>query len=103
LDGGRWGERQVVLAEWLEASFEPRVSSVEELAYGYQWWLWPREPRADGRHWMAGFGNGGQRLTIMPHLGLVLVVMAGNYNHPDAWKVPVTIIAEILIPALTKR
>jgi CubicO group peptidase (beta-lactamase class C family) len=103
LDRGRWGDRQLVPAAWLEASFEPRVPSEPELAYGYQWWLWPREPRADGRRWMAGFGNGGQRLTIMPHLDLVLVVMAGNYNQPDAWKLPVSITAEILIPALTKR
>ena len=103
LDGGRAGERQVVPADWLAASFEPRVPSVEELAYGYQWWLWPRESRGDGRRWMAAFGNGGQRLTIMPHLDLVLVVTAGNYNQPDAWKVPVAITADILIPALTKR
>ena len=103
LDGGRWGERQVVPAEWLGVSFEPRAPSVEELAYGYQWWLWPRERRADGRRWMAAFGNGGQRLTIMPHLGLVVVVMAGNYNQSDAWRLPVTIIAEILIPALSRR
>jgi CubicO group peptidase (beta-lactamase class C family) len=100
---GRRGERQLVPADWLEASFEPRMPSADELAYGYQWWLWPRESRADGRRWMAGFGNGGQRLTIMPHLDLVVVVMAGNYNQPDAWQLPATIIAEILIPALTKR
>jgi CubicO group peptidase (beta-lactamase class C family) len=103
LDGGRAEERQVVPAEWLDASFTPRVPSESELAYGYQWWLWPREPRPDGRRWMAAFGNGGQRLTIMPHLDLVLVVTAGNYNQPDAWKLPATITAEILIPALTKR
>ncbi len=103
LQNGRWAERQLVPADWLEASFAPRAPSEDELAYGYQWWLWPREPRADGRRWMAGFGNGGQRLTIWPHLDLVLVVTAGNYNQPDAWKLPVTIIAEILIPALRER
>jgi CubicO group peptidase (beta-lactamase class C family) len=103
LQHGRWGERQVVPADWLDASFAPRVPSEDELAYGYQWWLWPRKPRADGRRWMAGFGNGGQRLTIMPHLDLVLVVMAGNYNQPDAWQLPVRITSEILIPALERR
>jgi CubicO group peptidase (beta-lactamase class C family) len=103
LDRGRSGGRQLVPVDWLEASFEPRVPSVHELAYGYQWWLWPRQSRADGRRWMAGFGNGGQRLTIMPHLDLVVVVMAGNYNQPDAWQLPATVIAEILIPALTRR
>jgi CubicO group peptidase (beta-lactamase class C family) len=103
LDQGRAGDRQLVPAAWLDASFEPRVPADAELAYGYQWWLWPRERSADGRRWMAGFGNGGQRLTIMPHLDLVLVVMAGNYNQPDAWQLPVTITAEILIPALQRR
>jgi CubicO group peptidase (beta-lactamase class C family) len=66
LDQGRAGDRQLVPAAWLDASFEPRVPSEADLAYGYQWWLWPRESRANGRRWMAGFGNGGQRLTIMP-------------------------------------
>jgi CubicO group peptidase (beta-lactamase class C family) len=103
LDGGRAGERQVVPADWLNASFEPRVPSVHELAYGYQWWLWPRELRADGRRWMAAFGNGGKRLTIMPHLDLVLVIAAGNYNQPDAVRLPITILSEMLIPALTKH
>jgi CubicO group peptidase (beta-lactamase class C family) len=103
LDRGRAGDRQLVPAEWLDASFEPRVPSEPALAYGYQWWLWPRERRAGGRRWIAAFGNGGQRLTIMPHLDLVLVVTAGNYNQPDAWQLPATIVAEILIPALTSR
>jgi len=33
----------------------------------------------------------------------VIVVTAGNYNQPDAWKVPVTIIGEIILPALPQR
>lgn len=103
LAGGGWGDRQLVPADWLDAAFEPRVPCDEDLAYCYQWWLWPREPRADGRRWMAAFCNGGQCLTVLPHLDLVVVVTASNYNQRDAWKVPVTILAEVLIPALQRR
>ena len=49
---------------------------------------------------MAAFGNGGQRLMA---LDLVLVVMAGNYNRPDAWRLPAAVCTEILIPALQRR
>ena len=100
LDGGRAGGRQVVPEHWLDASFVARVPSEEDIAYGYQWWLWPRSPRPDGGRWMAGFGNGGQRLTIMSHLDFVMVVMAGNYDRPDAWRLPVGILTEVVLPAL---
>jgi CubicO group peptidase (beta-lactamase class C family) len=65
---------------------------------GYQWWL--GRGQVDGRRWTAGFGNGGQRFVIIPDLDLVVVVLAGNYNQPDAWKLSAMIIGEILLPAL---
>jgi CubicO group peptidase (beta-lactamase class C family) len=98
LNRGRWGERQVVPAGWLATSFETRVPAEGGLEYGYHWWLWPG--RADSRRWIAGFGNGGQRLTVVPELDLVAVVLAGNYNQPDAWKLPVAITTQIVLPAL---
>jgi CubicO group peptidase (beta-lactamase class C family) len=98
LERGRWGERQVVPAAWLEESFATRVAAEDGLEYGYHWWL--GRGRADGRPWIAGFGNGGQRLNIVPDLDLVVVILAGNYNQPDAWEVPVAVISEILLPAL---
>ena len=51
----------------------------------------------------AGFGNGGQRLFLGPRLGLAVAVLAGNYNEPEAWRVPVAVITEIVLPAVTKR
>jgi CubicO group peptidase (beta-lactamase class C family) len=98
LNQGSWAGRQVVPRSWLKDSFETRVPAEDGLEYGYHWWL--GRGRADGRRWIAGFGNGGQRLVVVPDLDLVVAVLAGNYNQPDAWKVSVTIIGEILLPAL---
>ena len=98
LNQGNWEGRQIVPRSWLEASFEDRVPAEDELEYGYQWWL--GRGRVDGRCWIAGFGNGGQRLVIVPDLDLVVAILAGNYDQPDAWKLSVTIMDEILSPAL---
>lgn len=98
LNEGRWQGREIVPRHWLEASFNSRVAAEDGLEYGYQWWL--GRGRSDGRRWIAGFGNGGQRLVVIPDLDLVVVVMAGNYNQPDAWKVAVKLMAEIVLPSI---
>lgn len=100
VQNGRWEGRQIVPAEWLATSFAPQADAADRLRYGYLWWLagWGDPPA-----WVAGFGNGGQRLTVQPGIDLVLVVMAGNYNDPDAWQVPVRIIEEIVSPEIRQR
>lgn len=99
--GGTWDGRQLVPSDWLAASFEPHAET-ESGNYGYQWWLGPTTEDG-GPLWIAGFGNGGQRLFLGPRRRLAVVVMAGNYNRPDAWKLPVAVITEIVLPAITRR
>ena len=98
LDEGLRHDRRIVPKSWLDASFADGVAAEGDLSYGYQWWL--GRGRQDGRRWIAGFGNGGQRLVVIPDLDLVVVVMAGSYNKPDAWKISVKLMAEILLPAI---
>ena len=98
LDGGRVGDLQVVPRDWLEASFQPRAQvETDGLQYGLHWWL---APKGNPYGWVAGFGNGGQRLTINPTIGLVVAVFAGNYNQPDAWRLPMKVVTDFLVPAL---
>jgi len=58
LRGGRWGDEQLVPAEWLERA---RVPTPERPDYGYLWWLntdRERLPAApEGAYWAAGFGG----------------------------------------------
>ena len=98
LNGGRWDEKQVVPALWLRDSFIKQVPSEDGLFYGYQWWLGTGS--REGRDWMAGFGNGGQRLVMIPHLDMAVVVLAGNYNQRDAWKLSVRILTEVIFPSI---
>lgn len=100
LDGGRWQGRQVVPAEWLEQSFRTRART-DYLDYGYHWWLGSLSN--DGPRPVSGFGNGGQRLFVAPRFDLIVVVMAGNYNRPDHWQLPVAIVDEIVLPGLRRE
>lgn len=99
LQRGAWDGRQIVPKTWLAASQEAHADA-GELDYGYFWWLakWGDPPPL----WAAGFGNGGQRLTVQARSNLVVVVFAGNYNQPDAWKLPVKVLLEFVYPAFDR-
>ncbi len=95
--GGKVGGKQIVPPEWLKAAFAPQTTLSSGLRYGYHWYL---SPQGEPPVWVSGFGNGGQRLTVLPQRGLVFAFFAGNYNDPGAWRVPVSLMETILIPAL---
>lgn len=98
LDRGRWQGTPVVPTSWIAASMKPRAFVEAGLRYGYQWWL--GRLAASGRPWYAAFGNGGQRLFVIPSLKLVVVIFAGNYNAPDQWKMPIRLMARFVVPAV---
>ncbi|MCB1493758.1 MAG: serine hydrolase [Rhodobiaceae bacterium] len=99
LDDGVHDGRRIVPKDWLDRSFTPRATLETGLRYGYFWWLAPGE---GDPVWVAGFGNGGQRLSINRSLGLVFIVFAGNYNRMDAWELPLKISTDFLTPALRR-
>ncbi len=81
LEAGRWEGHQVVPAAWVAATLEPRITiGSGPLRYGHQWWAGTVESAGRSVAWTAGFGNGGQRLFVVPELGLAVVMTAGQYN-----------------------
>lgn len=105
LDGGKAGERQLVPADWLAASFKPAVATNRDRReYGYHWYLGesafegPEGPRRE--RWIGANGNGGQRLYVFPRLELLVVITAGNYNRRDQGTPPNRLLTEVVLPNL---
>jgi CubicO group peptidase (beta-lactamase class C family) len=95
-DGGRWEGRQLVPAAWLETALSPHVAIADGFDYGYQWYL---GTFPNGARWVAGMGNGGQRLVVAPSLALVVAIAAGAYDSSDQGTMPSTILREVVLPS----
>src|SRR5262249_5599421 len=82
LDHGQWHGQQIMPAEWVAESLRPRVTTDRGPHYGYQWWAGSLDRLGRELSWSAGFGNGGQRLFVVPDLDVAIVITAGAYNDP---------------------
>jgi CubicO group peptidase (beta-lactamase class C family) len=81
-----------VPGQWLDQSFLLRATTPGGLGYGFQWWL--GEHALSKQQFIAGLGNGGQRLFVLRGLDVVVVEMAGNYNRPSA--TPMAVLDTVL-------
>jgi len=86
LNRGRWGNRQVVPAEWIDASTAVRIPVNSDLGYGYQWW----RRNLDDCAAVAAWGRGGQFIIVIPERNLVTVVTSvpsiGGGNPTPYWE-----------------
>ena len=92
-------------AGWLKECWQPLLPSFDGIEYGRLWYLGTaRAPTFDTpQTFAAGFGNGGQRLFVMPSAGLACVVFSGAYDKMDSWMTPSRIWWEIVLPSLRER
>lgn len=105
LDGGRFNGTQIVSEAWLAAAFQPRVGIPNGPEhYGYLWFIGEVEvPTLGGpRRTIGGYGNGGQRLLLLPDAALACVILCGNYNAPDSWVTPSRVAREIILANLER-
>jgi CubicO group peptidase (beta-lactamase class C family) len=81
LRGGRWGDRQVVPADWVVDATTP--SQALQTTYGYLWWLnqdgdpqWPDLPEDA----YAALGLGGQVALVVPSWDMVVTRMGRGFE-----------------------
>jgi len=66
LNEGRWGNEQVVPAEWVAASTRKHMDGTLQGGYGYQWWV-----AGEGVYMALGYS--GQYILVAPELDMVVV------------------------------
>jgi len=88
LQGGRWGEQQVVPRWWVEASsrnvvpFDPPRGHT--VGYGYLWWILEPDPDGAGQETIyAAMGFRAQYIFVVPEHDMVVVVTGGTQNGTD--------------------
>jgi CubicO group peptidase (beta-lactamase class C family) len=96
--GGQYEGRQVVPRPWIDAATTRQMavdtgspcdpestdhpSGMGFLQYGYFWWVGPGCAAQGRSPWFSAIGNGGERITVIPSLELVIVTTAGLYDDP---------------------
>ncbi|MEJ2502802.1 MAG: serine hydrolase, partial [Gemmatimonadota bacterium] len=100
LNRGAWKGRQVVPADWVEASLTGYSSDIDtaglrsgtvgryfhDAEYGYQWW----SARVGDRRFDFAWGHGGQMILLLHDLDMILIVTTDPFHRPiredhEAW------------------
>lgn len=100
-NGGRVGERQILPADWIEQSWQPRTTSPwSGNNYGYGWFL----SEARGHTVRFAWGYGGQMLYVVQDLGLTVVMTSDPGGPRDTPHVQALhrLLADGIIPAAEK-
>ncbi len=95
LGRGQWEGRQIVSAAWVEQMLLDRLPA-NGLRYSWQWWHGQVRAGSASLSYIAAFGNGGQRIFLVPSLDLVVVVTAGRYNQETSWQAPLRVLTEVV-------
>ena len=101
LQGGVWNGARVISEKWVEESTAWQVSHPEHLSgYGYQWTILKYKDNSLSRELYIYFasGYGGQYITVVPELSLVVVITAGNYGTSEPI---VDLCPDYVFPAVT--
>jgi len=76
LQHGLWNEQCLISKQWVNESTVPQILTNKGYHYGYLWW----RGRIDTHDFFYASGNGGQYITIIPSLDMVVVSTGHNYN-----------------------
>jgi CubicO group peptidase (beta-lactamase class C family) len=99
---GMWKGQQLVSPAWISESLLPHQSYFPGWNYGYYWYLHDEidEPREKRWATFSAAGSGGQKLLVVPHLDLILAVVAKTDFVGEKGIVLNRAVAKYLLPAV---
>jgi CubicO group peptidase (beta-lactamase class C family) len=100
LDGGMWQGRRILGEEFAARARSP-LYHLRNIYYGYQWWAeeYPYKDRTV--YAFSARGAGGQTVTVVPELGLVVGTFAGNFfSRKGMFAASTDPIPRIILPAV---
>ena len=99
LDGGTWEGRRILSREFV-AQATARQYHLAGIYYGYNWWSqeFPYKDRKVNA--VQALGAGGQVITVVPELGLVVGFFAGNYSSRIQFDTGHHYVPRFLLPAV---
>ena len=100
LNGGTWEGRRIVSQEYVTRASSP-LYHLRKLYYGYLWWIedYPYKDRTVRIY--SARGSGGQTVTVVPDLDLVIATFAGNFSSLKGMGgASVVPIPRIILPAV---
>ena len=85
LNGGKWGDIQVLPETWVEESTKKQVSIVGEgnEGYGYFWWTKSFTKESKTINLYYAWGYGGQYIFVVPEMKMVVVFTGSNWKMND--------------------
>jgi CubicO group peptidase (beta-lactamase class C family) len=110
LNYGKWEERQIVPAAWVEKSTRPQVAESVFFDYGYHWWCrsaknqpcWEDPDDRIGEHpdIALALGFAGQFIMVIRDLNMVVVTTASDYGDYSVALKKIQLAVEEILPLL---
>jgi CubicO group peptidase (beta-lactamase class C family) len=99
LNGGTWQGRRILSREFVARASAP-LYHLWGWQYGYLWWSLDYPYKDRTVHGFHAGGAGGQAVTVIPELDLVITTFGGNFFRPGSWYVSLNTIPQYLLPAV---
>ena len=99
LNGGTWEGRRILSRDFVDRATAP-LYHLAQIYYGYNWWSedFPYKNRTVRA--VLAMGAGGQIVTVVPELDLVVAFFAGNYSSRSQRELGHIYVPRFILPAV---